>query len=251
MADNVEVLKKAYKAFSEGDVEGALEPFADDAVWQGSDSTELPGGGEHSGKEAIGEVLKEVAGAYDELTLSFDEFYSNEDTVVVLLSNKVEKGDESAEIPTVHIVRFKDGDVTRFQVLTDTLQAAQVLGLIGGKPPSDEESDDDDDEKDSGDDDGKDSKDDDSDDDSKDDDSDDDSKDDDSDDDSKDDDSKDDDSKDDDSKDDDSEDDDSEDDDSDDDSKDDDSKDDDSDDDSKDDDSDDDSKDDSEDDSKD
>lgn len=154
MADNVDVLKKAYKAFSEGDVEGALEPFSDDAVWQGADSTELPGGGEHSGKEEIGEVMKSIAGAWDELTLGFDEFLEGGDTVVVLLHTDVKKGNESAKIPAVHIVRFDDGEVKRFQVLTDTLQSAEVLGLIGGKPSGDEE-DSSDDEDSAGDDSGK------------------------------------------------------------------------------------------------
>lgn len=55
MADSVDALKKAYEAFSGGDAESALEPSADDVVSQGSNSTELPGGGEHTGKEAVAE----------------------------------------------------------------------------------------------------------------------------------------------------------------------------------------------------
>jgi ketosteroid isomerase-like protein len=185
MADDVDVVKEAYKAFAEGDVEKALESWSDDATWQGSDSTELPGGGEHTGKEEIGEVLKSIAGAWEELTLSPDEFLEGDDTVVVLLHLDVKGSGGSATIPAVHVIRLDDGKVVRFQVLTDTLQAAETLGLIAGKPPSEEEdsgekdsdeddSDDDekdsgdDDEKDSGDDDEKDSGDDDSDDDEKD-----------------------------------------------------------------------------------
>lgn len=138
MASNTDVMKDAYKAFSEGDGESALDAFHDDAVWQGPNSTELPGGGEHSGKEAIGGVLQSVGSNWDEFTLTPDEFFEDGDTVVVLLHTDVRKGDESGQLPTVHVARFEDGKVKRFQVLTDTLYSAQLLGLIGGKPPEDE-----------------------------------------------------------------------------------------------------------------
>jgi len=145
MANNIDALKDAYKAFSEGDAESAADAFADDAVWEGSNSTELPGGGKHEGKEAIVEAMQSVAGGWDEYDLTPDEFFENEDTVVVLLHADV-KGAESGQLPTVHIARFEDGKIRRFQALTDTLLSAQYLGLIGGKPPEDPDSDDDDSE---------------------------------------------------------------------------------------------------------
>lgn len=135
MAGNIDVLKGAYKGFAEGDVEATLEAFSDDVVWQGPNSTELPGGGEHRGKEAVGEALKSIGGDWDEFNLTPDEFYEDGDSAVVLLHADVKKGDESGQLPAVHVVRFEDGKITRFQTLTDTLHAAQLFGLIGGKPP--------------------------------------------------------------------------------------------------------------------
>lgn len=158
MASNTDALKDAYKAFSEGDADSAADAFADDAVWEGSNSTELPGGGNHEGKEAIVEAMKSVAGGWDEYKLTPDEFFENEDTVVVLLHADV-KGAESGQLPTVHIARFEDGKIRRFQALTDTLLSAQYLGLIGGKPPEDPDSDDDDSEDNGSDNDEKDSED--------------------------------------------------------------------------------------------
>jgi len=135
MASNVDVMKDAYKAFSEGDGESALEAFHDDAVWQGSNSTELPGGGEHSGKEAIGGVLQSTGSEWDEFDLTPDEFFEDGDTVVVLLHADVKRGDQSGQLATVHVARFEDGKIKRLQALTDKLHSAQLLGLIGGKPP--------------------------------------------------------------------------------------------------------------------
>ncbi len=138
MADNIEIMKDAYDAFSKGDAESALDAFSDDVVWEGANSIDLPGGGEHSGKEEVGELLKSIGSDWDEFQLTPDEFFEEGDSVVALLHTDVKKGDQSGQLPTVHIARFEGGKIKRFQVLTDTLHSAQLLGLIGGKPPEDQ-----------------------------------------------------------------------------------------------------------------
>ena len=39
-----------------------------------------------------------------------------------------EKGDQSAKVPVVHIWRWEGDEIKRLQIITDTLQAAQLLG---------------------------------------------------------------------------------------------------------------------------
>ena len=47
----------------------------------------------------------------------------------------VKKGDQSAHVPVVHIWRFRgDEEVCRLQILTDTHQAAQLLGKTQDAP---------------------------------------------------------------------------------------------------------------------
>jgi ketosteroid isomerase-like protein len=135
MASNIDVMKKAYEAFYKGKAEDAVDAFAEDAVWQGPDSTELPGGGEHRGRDAIVQAMESVGIEWDSFELTPDEFFEDGDTVVVLGHSEVSKGGNSGKIPVVHVARFEDGKVKRFQVLTDTLLSAQLLGLIGGKAP--------------------------------------------------------------------------------------------------------------------
>jgi ketosteroid isomerase-like protein len=122
-------LKQRYDAFSRGDLESALDLWADDFVWQGSNSTELPGGGEHTGKDAAVQVLQQAVGAWDEFNLVADEFYEDGDSVVVLGHTDVKKGDQSAQLPVVHIWRFEGDQIKRLQILTDTHQSAQLLGI--------------------------------------------------------------------------------------------------------------------------
>ena len=129
MAGRLDDMRKRYEEFSQGDLESALQNWADDVVWQGSNSTELPGGGEHQGKEEAIRVLQETVGAWDEFKLTPDEFFEDGDTVVVLAHNDVKKGDQSAQMPVVHIWRWEGDEIKRLLILTDTQQAAQLLGM--------------------------------------------------------------------------------------------------------------------------
>ena len=128
MAGRADQLRERYQQFSDGDLEAALQDWADDFVWQGSNSTDLPGGGEHRGKDEAIKVLQEAVGAWDSFELSADEFYEEGDTVVVLGHTDVKKGDQTAQVPVVHIWRWEGDQVKRLQILTDTHQTAQLLG---------------------------------------------------------------------------------------------------------------------------
>jgi ketosteroid isomerase-like protein len=129
MAGHVDQMRERYRDFDGGDIQGATQDWADDFVWQGSNSTDLPGGGEHRGKDQALQVLQEAVGAWDEFKLTPDEFLEEGDTVVVLGHNEVSKGGNSAKIPVVHIWRWEGDQVKRLQLLTDTHQAAQLLGI--------------------------------------------------------------------------------------------------------------------------
>jgi ketosteroid isomerase-like protein len=130
MAGHIDQMRQRYDEFSQGDIESALQDWADDVVWQGSNSTELPGGGEHRGKEEAVKVLQEVVGSWDEFKLTPDEFFEEGDTVVVLAHTDVKKGDNSAQVPVVHIWRWEGDQIKRLQILTDTLQTAELLGTV-------------------------------------------------------------------------------------------------------------------------
>ena len=129
MAGHIDVMRQRYEEFNRGDIEAALQDWADDFVWQGSNSTELPGGGEHHGKDEALNVLQQAVGAWDEFKLSADEFFEDGDTVVVLGHTELKKGDQSAQAPVVHIWRWEGEEIKRLQILTDTHQVAHMLGI--------------------------------------------------------------------------------------------------------------------------
>ena len=128
MAGKTDGLRARYDRFREGDLEGALDLWTDDFVWDGDESG-LPGSGRHEGKQAALDVLQQAVGAWDKFELSPDEFVEQGDTVIVLGHADVAKGDQSARQPWVHIWRYRGEEVCRLQVLTDTLSSAKLLGL--------------------------------------------------------------------------------------------------------------------------
>jgi ketosteroid isomerase-like protein len=123
---NVDTAKQAYEAFSSGDIESATSNWADDIVWDGG-GQDLPGGGEHRGKDEALQVLQKAVGSWDEFSLHMDEFLEEGDTVVALGHSHVKKGGREGQLPVVHILRFDGDQLMRLQVLTDTHEANKVL----------------------------------------------------------------------------------------------------------------------------
>ncbi len=128
MAAKTEALRQRYELFSRGDLPGALDLWTDDFVWDGDESG-LPGSGRHEGKPAAIEVLQQAVGAWDRFELTADEFFEQDDTVVVLGHTDVAKGDQSGRLPVVHIWRYRGDGICRLQLLTDTLGTAKLLGI--------------------------------------------------------------------------------------------------------------------------
>jgi ketosteroid isomerase-like protein len=131
MAGNVDTLKQGYQAYGQGDLDGALENWADDAVWEGPNSEELPGGGTAEGKDAIKQSLSRIPEFWESFSVTPDEFFEEGDTVVVLGHSEGTAKDSgnSVKQPFVHVYRFEDGEVKRIQLLNDTYQTAQALGI--------------------------------------------------------------------------------------------------------------------------
>jgi uncharacterized protein len=128
MAGKTDALKERYERFIAGDLEGALDLWTDDFVWDSAGS-DLPGSGQYEGKQAAIDVLQQAVGAWDKFELSADEFIEQGDTVVALGHTDIAKGDRSARTPFVHIWRYRGDQTCRLQILTDTLESAKLLGL--------------------------------------------------------------------------------------------------------------------------
>jgi ketosteroid isomerase-like protein len=131
MAGNVDTLKRAYQAYSQGDLDGAFENATDDFRWEGPNADELPGGGTHEGKDATKQMAAKIPEAWDDFSVEPDEWIESGDTVIVLgHSSGTPKGGDRVKVPFVHVWRYNDeGKATRVQILTDTKVVADAMGV--------------------------------------------------------------------------------------------------------------------------
>jgi ketosteroid isomerase-like protein len=128
MASRSDALRERYALYSHGDLERALDLWAEDFVWEGSES-DLPGAGRHEGKQAAIDAINEEVSAWDMFELSADEFIEQGDTVVVLGHIDVTKGDQSARLPFVHVLRYRGEQIVNLRAITDSLHMARLLGV--------------------------------------------------------------------------------------------------------------------------
>jgi uncharacterized protein len=117
---NLEIAKRAYAAFSAGDVEGAMQNMADDVVWI------TPGNSAISGtlrsKQDVGALWAKLA--EKEFTTAPQFWLSDEDRVVVLTQTTLagEHADQA------DVLTYRDGKLIRFQSAGDTALLERVFG---------------------------------------------------------------------------------------------------------------------------
>jgi ketosteroid isomerase-like protein len=128
---NTDTLKEGYEAFGRGDLDGATANFADDIRWENPEASQLPNSGVTEGKENVKQLFAELGNYWESFQITPDEFVESGDTVVVLSHSESKGKDTGKEVklPWVHIWRFRDGEVTEVQALTDTAMAADALGV--------------------------------------------------------------------------------------------------------------------------
>lgn len=117
---NVEATKKAYAAFSAGDLETVLSILDDDTEWS------LPGNstisGTYRGKAEVTELFGKLA--KKDFTIAPSRFLADDDVVVVL--TQVTAGGESAL--EADVLTFRDGKVVKAQTIADTAMTERVYG---------------------------------------------------------------------------------------------------------------------------
>jgi uncharacterized protein len=129
---NADILREGYEAFGRGDLDGAVENFADDIRWENPEAPQLPNSGATEGKDAVKELFANLFNFWESFSITPDEFIEDSDTVVVLSHSEAKGKDTGKEVklPWVHVWRFRDGKAAEVQALTDTALAADALGAI-------------------------------------------------------------------------------------------------------------------------
>lgn len=126
---NTDIVRSGYEKFGTGDVDGLLELFADNILWQVPEIENAPFTGVREGKPAVAEFFKLLS--ENETFDRFEplEFIAQNDKVVVLgeVAATVNPTGRSYESDWVHVFTVHDGVVTSFQEFFDTAAVTKAF----------------------------------------------------------------------------------------------------------------------------
>ena len=127
-AENVEILKRAYAAFSQGDIAGLLQMHAPNAEQDFPAVKDLPWAGSQHGHAEISRFFDILAQAEEVLDFRQSEFIAQRDRVVVLgtYRARVKSTGRVWESPFVHTVTIRDGKIQKLEAYFDTNAAAEA-----------------------------------------------------------------------------------------------------------------------------
>ena len=120
VSENVETSKKAYAAFSAGDLETAMNNWDDNIEWVVPGNSTMSG--TYRGKAEVMGFLAKVA--ENSFTTAPSRFLADDDVLVVL--TQVTAGGESA--PQADVWTFRDGKIVKGLTLGDTAMQERVWG---------------------------------------------------------------------------------------------------------------------------
>jgi ketosteroid isomerase-like protein len=119
-SENVETAKKAYEAFSTGDLETAMNTLDDNIEWINPGDSKVSG--TFRGKQGFMDLVGKLA--EKSFTTRPSRFLVDDDVVVVL--TEVNAGGESAT--EADVLTFRDGKVVKAQTIADTAMTERVYG---------------------------------------------------------------------------------------------------------------------------
>ena len=119
--EHIELLKEAYRAYNDGDVESVVAVMAEDIEW--TEPEGLSFSGTHHGPEAVvQDVFAPINEQFGDVDLEVDRFVADGDTVVALGTARGVGRETDAEydLPFAHVYDIENGQVTRFVHHTNT-----------------------------------------------------------------------------------------------------------------------------------
>lgn|SRR6478672_5583542 len=127
--DNIDLIKKLYAAFGEGDIETIIGHLADQLVWRFDAPSMIPYAGEFGTPEQVKEgFFASLASTQKDYSLQTDEFIAQGDKVIMVGSYgaTVKSTGKRFDLPLAHAWTIQNGKVKRFVNFTDTARVAEA-----------------------------------------------------------------------------------------------------------------------------
>lgn len=110
---NVEILREGYALFNKGDMQAAMESWADDIVWHAGGHSPLSG--DYRGKQEVaGFFAKMQEMGVTSMNLEVHDILANDEHAVVMIDSHTQRGDRTYEGKAVHVWHIREGKATEF-----------------------------------------------------------------------------------------------------------------------------------------
>jgi ketosteroid isomerase-like protein len=128
-AHNIQTVHRLYDAFARRDMAAILGVLSPDVEWSEPDHPFNPCGGTRRGHAGFLEWARVGSQEEDVLLLEPRLFLTGDDSVAVVGRTRCRARSTGREYETdfVHLVRFKNGQVVRFQEFFDTYAAGEAF----------------------------------------------------------------------------------------------------------------------------
>jgi ketosteroid isomerase-like protein len=134
---NVDLVKKLYDAFREGDIDTIIDSLADQLVWRFDAPSVIPYAGEFNTPDQVKEkFFVSLASTQKDYALKADEFVAQDDKVIMIGSYgaTVNATGKHFDLSLVHVWTIQEGKVTRFINFTNTAGVAEAYSVEGDAP---------------------------------------------------------------------------------------------------------------------
>ncbi len=125
--ENLETVQRGFAEYNRGDVEGALEEWAPDAVWDWSNGHGFDAG-VYRGRDEIRAFWQQRIAAFEENRLEIVDLVEVEDDRVIVENLAYLRGRDGIEVEarSAWLITFRDGEqisLTLYQTKQDALEA--------------------------------------------------------------------------------------------------------------------------------
>ncbi len=130
---NLAVVQEVYAAFAQRDMKAILAHLSPEILWSEPENPFNPAAGTRHGHAGFLEWARIGREAEDIELLEPQLFLTSEDAVAVVghMKCRARRTGRAYESDFVHVVRFRDGMITRFQEFFDTYAAGEAFRTDG------------------------------------------------------------------------------------------------------------------------
>jgi ketosteroid isomerase-like protein len=127
--ENVEIVRRAWRAFENGDLSGAIAALSPDLVTYVA--SPIPVAGTYQGPEGFLQVTIDWAEGFDDLLMTGEEFIDAGDQVVVRSLHKSRGAQSGVPVETTvwYVWTLHEGKAVRAEIFIERQKALEAAGL--------------------------------------------------------------------------------------------------------------------------